>query len=237
MPRPVPPLPTRVPGVLTIGTDASSPGLFHFGDPGSPEFSGFDVELCRALAARLGLVPRFADCLWSRIFDELSGGTFDMVCTAATVTAARRKVVDFTVPYFDVEVAVVTRRNASLATLDDLRGQRIGVRVATTAEEAIREYLPCGHLHTYDHNVDAYHDLHAGKTDAVVDDFPIAQYFLQHQAEFKIIGLLPGSASQYAMMLAKGNHVLRVAVDRALNELSAEGFHARLYEEWFGEGS
>jgi len=227
------PVPTRIPGVLTIGTDASSPGLFHFGDPSSPEFSGFDMELCREIAQHLGLVPRFADCLWSKIFEELNRGTFDMVCTACTITAARRKVVDFSIPYFAVEVAVVARRDGAMANLDDLAGKRIGVRVRTTAEEAIRAFLNGGNLQTYDHNVAAYGDLRDGKTAAVVDDFPIAQHFVQQHPELKIIGTLPNSSSHYAIMFAKGNDALRVEVDRALTVLRSEGIHARLVKKWF----
>lgn len=230
------PFPTRVPGVLTIGADASAPGLFHFGDPGSPGFSGFDVELCKELARRMELIPCFADCLWSRAIGELNRGTFDVVCTAVTVTEARRKVVDFSVPYFDVEVAVVARRSGLIATLADLPGKRIGARVATTAEEAIRAFLKSGRVQRYDYNVDAYGDLSAGRTDAVADDFPIARYFVQQQPELSIIGMLPQSASQYAIMLAKGNETLRAEVDRAMTELGAEGFLAKLREKWFGGG-
>lgn len=225
---------TRVPGVLTIGTDASSPGLFHFGAPGSSEFSGFDVDLCMAIAGRLGLTPRFGECLWSAAFEELNRRTFDVVCTAATVTDARRKVVEFSVPYFDVEVAVVARQNGPVSTLDDLPGKRIGVRVATTAEEALRAYLKGGSVRMYDHNVDAYDDLNSSKTDALADDFPIAQYFVQQRPDLRVIGVLPGSSSQYAIMLAKGNQGLRAELDRVITGLRADGFLDRLREKWFG---
>ncbi|MBI1750080.1 MAG: amino acid ABC transporter substrate-binding protein [Acidobacteria bacterium] len=227
---------TILPGVLTIGTDTSSPGPFHHGDPGTPDFAGFDVDLCKAIAQRAGLVPQFVSCLWSTILGELNAGRFDMVCTAATITEARRKVVDFSLPYFDVEVSVVARRNSGVSSAEDLHGKRIGVRSSTTAEEALRAYLTGGEIRTYDYNDDAYRELSEGITDAVVDDVPIGQYFTGQLPELKLVGNLRGSSSQYAILFAKGSEALRSAVDRALAQIRAEGLHARLCEKWFGGG-
>lgn len=227
-------LKTRVAGELTIGTDASAPGPFHHGEPGSADFVGFDVDLCKAIASRLGLMPRFVGCLWSRVIRHLNENRFDMVCTAATVTEGRRKLVDFSVPYFEADLAVVVRRDSHLLSAGELPGKRIGVRVATTAEESVRARLADNEIRTYDYNEDAYRELRLGTTEAVIDDSPIARYFVAREAELRVAGSLPDSSFQYAIMFAKGDDALRRAVDKALAQIRAEGVYARVCAKWFG---
>jgi ABC-type amino acid transport substrate-binding protein len=124
--------------VLTVGVDESPPPPLCFGLPDGPDFRGFEVDLLRAIASKLGMTLRCRSALWSAAIAALESGRLDMLCTAATITPQRRQVVDFSDPYFDAELVLVVRRRSPILSMDDLAGQTIGVRVATVAEEFVR---------------------------------------------------------------------------------------------------
>lgn len=222
-------------GVLVIGVDASAPGPFHSGVPGTPYFKGFDVDLTSEIARLLGLVPQFCEFLWSSIFQAINRHHFDLVCTACTITEERKKLVDFSDPYFDTELALIARRSSNIHNLEEPRVQRIAVRIATVAEEAVRARVGTRTIRTYHFNEEVYGALAAGEVDAVVDDALIAAYFVQARREIGIVGPVPGTHLQYGLVLAKGNERLRFGVNRALATIKANGTYERIYSQWFGE--
>jgi polar amino acid transport system substrate-binding protein len=223
------------PGVLTIGVDASPPPPLNFGVPGAANFEGFEVDLTRALAERLGLGVTYVAPLWSRMLEDLREGRIDLVCTAATVTAERARIVDFSEPYLDTALGIVTRTGSRLRTAADLAGARVGARVATVAEEFARGGIEAAPVRTFDFNTDAYAALGAGEIDAVIDDVPIGTHFARSLPGLVAPAPIPGTESHYAFMFAKGNDRLREAVNRALRELREEGAWLRMRGTWFAD--
>ena len=220
-------------GVLSIGVDESPPPPFHMGDPASQTFEGFEVDLTNRIAAKLGLKPLYRSELWSKIFSDLREGRLDMICTAATVTEQRKQVIDFSTPYFDTSVAIAVRRADQARSVEDLRDRVIGVRIATTAEDVARQRIEAREFRTFDLNVDAYHALAEGALDAVIDDYHIARSFQFTIPEIKVAAEIPDTKCQYAMMFAKGNDELRIAVNAALNEMRRDGTYDTSYRKWF----
>ena len=216
---------------MTVGLDASPALPFHTGHPGE----GFEVDLLGAIAARLGFSVRYESALWTKILAQLRERKLDMVCTAATITEERRKIVDFSRPYFEFELAIVTAGNNAIRGLRDLDGRALGVRTATTAEQFLRSNVRAKSIRVFDMNVDAYHALLAGELDAVLDDEPIAKAFEKRLPGLKVIATIAGTKMQYGMVFAKGNDGLRLAVDDALSQLDRDGTYTRLYRKWFGE--
>jgi ABC-type amino acid transport substrate-binding protein len=92
---------------LLVGSDIPYTP-FEFGD--SPDYQGFDVDIVNAIAQDIGLKVRFADTSFDTIFSELAAGEFDMVASAATITPAREKLVDFSEPYFPANQSLVVKR-------------------------------------------------------------------------------------------------------------------------------
>lgn len=224
-----------VPGTLTVGVDASAPGALH-SDPAEAGFQGFEVDLMEAVAARLGLTYRYRGGLWAGLIDELRSGGLDAIVTAATVTEERRRTVDFSEPYFDYRLAIVARKGSGIRSPGDLAGRRLGARVATTAHEFVRRALDAGEVRAFHTNVEAYEAVRAGTLDAVVEDEPIAQWFVERDPLLELSSTIPGTDAQYAVMFRKGNDALRHAVNRALGELRAKGTYGQLYGKWFGAG-
>ncbi len=225
---------TLTEGTLIVGVDASAPGPFHCGEPEAPDFAGFDVDLIKVVAERLELTPKFKSSLWSTIFLDLRQGRFDVVCTAATITDERMKVVDFSSPYFDIELVVVVKKGSPLRAFGDLRNCSVGVRLATTAEEVTRRRSDAKLIRTYHFNEEAYKALQDGEIEAVIDDSPIARHFEKSNFDLIVAAAIDGTTSQYGIMFAKGNERLRQAINHTLEAIRADGTYAELCRRWFG---
>jgi len=220
------------PGMLTVGIDASPPPPLHMGEPGSLEFSGFEVDLVAGIASDLGLEVRYRSVLWSDMLAELEQGRLDVVCTAATISSDRAARVAFSAPYLDIQLAVVARPDGPIRTIDDLRGKHLGVRVATTAAEYAWRHARARRITVYDMNADVYAAVAARDVDAVVDDSPIASWFVRHVPDLAVTSLIPGTEAQYALMLARENVTVREAVDDALSRIRRNGQYKAMYLRW-----
>ena len=215
-----------------VGIDDSPPPPMELGEPGSAEFSGFEVDILEAVAERLGLTLRYRRAVWSQILDELDRGLIDVVCTAATYTPERARQFDYGRPYLDMALGVVVRDDAPDDV--DLSGSRFAVRSATTAEACIHERFAPSEVLTFEYNADTYEALRDRRADAVVDDSPIAAWFVGRglPASGTCTGS-PGTESHYAMMFAHGSP-LRAALDAEVERLDAAGTLGTWKRRWFG---
>ena len=222
------------PAVVTVGLDASPPFPLQSGHPGE----GFEVDLLRAVADRVGVELRYQSALWSSLVERLLDGRVDMICSAATITAERKRAVDFSAPYLEFELAVVVRAEAHPDPVSgELDGLAVGVRAATTAEQHVRAARAPRLVRTYDFNTDAYAALASGEVDAVVDDHLIARGFASSTPGLRVATTLDGTTSGYGIMFAKGRDALREAVDDALDRLRRDGTRDRLVRTWFIDGA
>jgi ABC-type amino acid transport substrate-binding protein len=166
---------------------------------------------------------------WSTILDELTAGTVDAVCSAATVTDERRRVVDFCTPHLRLTLAVVTRRGDPAGTA--IQGRRIGVRTGTTAEAWARAAEPRA-ISLSESNDALYAALATGGVEAVVDDSPIAAHFSHAVEGLQFAGALPNTDGAYGIMIRKGNVALLDTLNAALAALDADGTMERLRARW-----
>jgi ABC-type amino acid transport substrate-binding protein len=203
------------------------------GEPGEDDFRGYEVDILEAVAERLGLELRYRRAVWSQIVEELKGGLVDVICTAATYTPERASALDYGRPYLDMALAVVVREDDPAEGPDAGRGRRFAVRSATTAERHIRERLEPAAVQTFEYNAETYDALLDGRADALVDDSPIAAWFVAERDGLRLLGELPGTASHYAMVFAKDSP-LRAPLDAELERLESEGRLAEWRRRWFG---
>ncbi len=223
------------PGVLTVGIDASPPAPLHMGEPDSPGFSGFEVDLMAAIAADLGVSVRHRSVLWRDMLEELENGRIDVVCTAATVSADRAERVAFSAPYLDIQLAIVAHPDAPIRSIDDLKGANVGVRIATTAAEYVWRHARPRSITLFDMNDDVYAAVAGRNVDAAIDDSPIASWFVRNRPDLALVSLIPGTEAQYALMVARNHIALRTALDAALSRIRQDGQYAAIHRHWFGE--
>jgi ABC-type amino acid transport substrate-binding protein len=218
---------------LRVGVDHSPPPPLNFGLPGSQDFKGFEVDLTSALAARLHVRVEFRSALWRILLNELGQGALDMVCTAVTVTPARRELLDFSDPYLDTQLAIVARADRPVRNVEDLAALVTAVRVVTVAEDHVRLRVPAARLRAFDLNTEVYGAVSAGHVDAALDDLPIATYFVRQFPGLAEPVPIPGTDAQYAYAFAKGSEELRKAVNDGLRGLKNDGTRRTLRDKWW----
>jgi ABC-type amino acid transport substrate-binding protein len=220
-----------VKGAIIVGVDESPPPPLCVGLPGSPDFRGFEVELVEDLARRLGVCLRWRSAYWRVALDALASGELDAICSAATITPDRCAVVDFSAPYLECALTVVTR-DVVVADVRALDGLRVGVRVATEAEAFAGGHGQPSAIETFDLNEAAYQALAVGELDAVVDDLAIATYFARRRCGFRVSPPLAGTRGHYGLVMAKDREELCAAVNRGLDALRHDGTLETLRSRW-----
>jgi len=213
---------------LRVGVDAAPPAPMCCGLPGEPGFEGFEVDLLRALARHLQRPLIFEASLWATLLERLQARRIDVICTAATITPERERQFLFSEPYLRTRLAVVSRRDVPIRTLEEFRG-RVGVRESTPAEAyAVGFGLQPTRFHF---NTEVYRALFSGSLDVVVDDFPIGAWFSRQSGGLQV-SPLDGTDVRYATVMRRDDSALKTALDGAILATLADGSYASAYARW-----
>nr|WP_228808806.1 ABC transporter substrate-binding protein/permease [Nocardia otitidiscaviarum] len=218
------------PGKLSVGTLSDAPPSICVNSQGA--FTGFDNELLRAVAAKLGLQIEFTGTEFAGLLAQVANGRFDVGSSNITTTDARRQLVGFTNGYDFGYFSLVVPSNSAIGSFTDLNsGTRVGVVQGTVQDEYVVNELHLDPVKFPDYNT-AYANLKSGQIDAWVA--PSAQ---------AVGAIKPGDATTIAQntfslnnfaawAVRKDNQPLIDALNAGLDAVIADGTYARLYEDW-----
>ncbi len=198
---------------------------------------GYDVEVSRAIAEKLGVEPEYVESDWDSLFAGLDAGRFDMVCNGVEVTDERALTYDFTTPYGYIHTALAVRKdNDEIKTFEDLKGKTTANSLASTYMELAESYgATVQGIDTLEETIQL---LAAGRIDATLNaDVSYYDYLNVHpDTDFKIVAQTE-DASHVAIPLRKGDNsaTLLEAVNNAIDELRADGTLKELSEKYFGQ--
>ncbi|MFE9612337.1 ABC transporter substrate-binding protein [Streptomyces sp. NPDC006012] len=199
---------------------------------------GFDVSLIDLVAKKLGVTQQIFDTPFENFKTGafLNSGQCDLAAAGMTITAERRKNVDFSTPYFDATQAVLVDRKSGLTSLADVKakGAKLGTQAQTSGEDYAKGkgFDPV----SFDSSDAVLSGLRTGQVQAVVIDYPVVQGWLKDKANadaFRTVDNLD-TGEQYGFALKKGNTKLLAAVDKAIADAKADGTYRKLYEQWIG---
>lgn len=221
--------------VLRVGTEPSF-APFEFQKEGSKEFTGFDIDLVRAVGKQMGYKVEVQNMGFDALIPALSAGNIDVAIAGMSITDERKKVVEFSDPYYTSGLIImVNKDNNDIKTLKDLEGKRIACQIGTTGEKKSRS-IPGAQVTAFNTQSEASMELKNGGADAVINDAPVVAYYLKQGGSnyAKTVGEKM-EAEDYGMAVRKDNAKLAADINKAMAELKKNGEFDKIYKTWFGD--
>jgi polar amino acid transport system substrate-binding protein len=218
-------------GSLRVAVDV---GFRPFVDQQGGELVGYDVDLARAVAGRLGLRAEFIPVGFDALYSALVSGQADMIASALPYAPEEGERARFSSFYFDAGQVLLVPEGSSIAGAADLAGRRVGVALGSDADALARRLAQStvGLVvrPTYDEPGQAIADLRAGRLDAVICDNVSALGAIQPGAGLRIAAAL--SSQPYVLAVPASAFQLQAEVNRALDDLRAAGLFEELNSRW-----
>lgn len=222
-------------GELRVGLEAGYMP-FEMMDKGG-QMIGFDIDLARLMARKLGVQLKIVNQSWDGIIPALLTGKFDVLMGGMTITAERAQRVDFCDPYLTIGQTVLLRRQLAdrIKSHKDLDAPEFTVlsKVGTTGEIATRKTFRRAQIRTFEHEAEAVIEVRNGRADAFVYDLPfnavIAAQYPQNVTHLKE----PFTREDLGWAVRKNDPALRAWLNQFLAGLKADGTYPALYRKWF----
>ena len=221
-------------GKLVVALEGAwQPWSYH---DSSDTLVGYDVEVSRAIAEKLGVEPEYVESDWDSLFAGLDAGRYDMVCNGVEVTEERAKTYAFTTPYGYIHTALAVRKdNEDIHSFEDLKGKTTANSLASTYMELAERYgATVQGIDTLEETIQL---LTAGRIDATLNaDVSFYDYLNVHpDADFKLVAQT-AEASHVAIPVLKSEDTAYLdALNTAIEELRADGTLKTLSEKYFGQ--
>ena len=221
-------------GKLVIALEGAwQPWSFH---DESDTLVGYDVEVSRAIAEKLGVEPEYVESDWDSLFAGLDAGRYDLVCNGVEVTEERAKTYNFTTPYGYIHTALAVRKdNEDIKSFEDLAGKTTANSLASTYMELAESYgATVQGIDTLEETIQL---LTAGRIDATLNaNVSFYDYLNVHpDADFKLVAQTE-DASHVAIPIVKSEDSSFLdALNSAIDELRADGTLKELGEKYFGQ--
>lgn len=220
-------------GVLRVGFEGTYPPFNYQGD--GDDFIGFDVDISKEVAKRLGVEVEFLTSKWAGLIGGLNADKFDVIIAQMTVTEERMESVDFTDPYVVTGAVIVTHNDTDdIKTLDDLDGKKLGAAAGTSFADLAAQ-AEGADVNLYEGGFSTYvNDVVNKRLDALVNDSLVMGYNIAESGlPIKVTSELL-SRDENAMAVKKGNEDFVEKMNEILGEMKEDGTYDELYMKWFG---
>jgi polar amino acid transport system substrate-binding protein len=221
-------------GELSIALSGAYPPFSLINDKN--EVVGFDVAIGTEIAKRLGVKPKIVTTAWDGILAGLIAGKYDTIIGSMSITPKRQEVVDFVGPYYSAGRMIFVPKDSGAKALDDLKGKTIGVTLGETHEKWANEKGGWT-VKTYKGLPELLLELQNGRLDAIViDSIPGQVAIRKSDAPIKAMELpgLEGGNVGVGIAIRKDNPDLAAAMQKALDDMMADGTYEKIAVEWVG---
>jgi ABC-type amino acid transport substrate-binding protein len=220
-------------GEITIGVKFDVPP-FGFENPQTNEVEGFDVDLGRAVAEKLGVEPKFIEAISDNRIPFLQDGTTDLILSTMTINAERVMEIDFSDPYYVARGRILTKTDSPIKGLEDLAGKRVCTALGSTYEETIREQAPKADLKLVDSYSECLELIQNGAVDAVSTDDVILTGMIIQDDTLHLVGD-ELTVEPYGAGIKKGDKQMVDFVNGVFEEYKQDGRWKETYEKWVGQ--
>lgn len=219
--------------VGVLGTDEPN----SFIDPKTREIVGYEVDLAKAIAEKLGVKLRLKQLAVAARIPELQQGQVDLLAASLTHNKEREAVIDFSLTTFVTGQKVLVRKDSGIQSLEQLQGRKVVTIKGGTQEPNIRKAVPSVEVVTFDTGPQAFQALQQGKGVAFVnDEVSLLDQFAKLGAGAADYRILPVNLSvePLALGIRKGEKAFKTQVDTVLRDLEKSGAAQQLFVKWYG---
>lgn len=215
---------------LVIGTNA---GFKPFEYQENGNVVGFDIDMSREIAKKLGKELKVSDMSFDGLLPALESRQIDMAVAGMSVTPEREKNALFSAPYFSAAQKIIVRKGSRIRNKFQLAGEHIGVQLGTTGDNVARG-ISGSKISQFPNAPSVLQELSSGGIEAVIlDEAPASQYVVNFP-DLEILSS-PLTSENYAIAMKKGNEELKNKVDEEIKQMKKDGRYKNLVIKYFGE--
>lgn len=221
---------------IVVGLDDNFPPM-GFRDEKS-QIVGFDIDMAREASNRMGLQVEFKPIDWNSKEAELGSKRVDALWNGLTITEERKKKISFTSPYMENHQIIVVTSKSGIKDKAGLAGKVIGAQEGSSAIDAIEKDAATRksfkELKTFADNVTALMDLSIGRLDAVVVDEVVGRYYTSKKPGEYVVLTENFGTEDYGVGVRKDDAELLARLQKALDDMKADGTSSAIAQKWFG---
>ncbi|MDG0876135.1 transporter substrate-binding domain-containing protein [Paenibacillus thiaminolyticus] len=202
------------------------------------EVDGFDADVAKEVAKRLGVEVEFITGEFSGLIEGLQKNKYDALVSQVTITEDRKKMMDFSTPYVKNAVNVIVKSdNETIQKIEDFKDKKIGVGLGTNDEKYLRDVampkVGKFEIATYNDVITSLKDLDVGRIDATINNvFALKPLIEKNQFKVKAVGE-PIKEDFAGIAIRQNNPELLDAINKALAEMKSDGTFTEIFHKWF----
>lgn len=220
-------------GVIKIATEGiHKPYSYH---DEKDELTGYDVEIARAVAEKIGVKAEFVEAPWDSLLAGLSAGKSDAVFNQVSITEPRKKVYDFSTPYTLAHGAIVVHKDdESIKSISDIKGKSAASETSSNWTQILIDNG--ANIQNANSFIQAAELVIAKRAQMLMNDDVTFYDFIKNKPTAPLkIAIIQEQATPAAAALLKGNAELLAAINSALDELFKDGTIAKISQKYFGK--
>ncbi len=223
--------------VIVIATDATWPPMEYVN--ADKQIVGYAVDYMKAAAELGGYTIVLKNVAWDGIFAGLGTGKYDAICSSVSITDARKKVMDFSTPYFKVRQALIVQKSLNVKSLEEMKKKKVGSQISTTGTFTVKA-TPGVISKTYDEVGLAIEDLFNGRIDGVVCDDPVAANYAmaneKYKEALKIAAVIESNEVEYyGVAVKRGNKKILDLINKGIKAVKDKKIDLELQKKWIGQ--
>lgn len=204
------------------------------------EVVGFDIDVMKALAKKIGIEVKFVPTPFEGFFNFLAQGDRDLLISAITITDERKKSVAFSEPYFAAtQTIALPASDTKVSKMTDLKELAVGTQSATSGDELVQQVLGknSAKIKRFESTPLALKELESGGVDAVVADEPVVKNYIANNPQSKLRTVTDDSfpKEDYGIAVRKDDPELLAKINKGLADMKADGSFAAISAQYFGK--
>lgn len=222
---------------LVVGLDDQFPPMGFRNEKN--EIIGFDIDMAKEAAKRMGVEMEFKAIDWGSKEAELKSGRVDMLWNGLTMLEERKKNILFSKPYMANKQIIIVKKGSTIATKADMKGKIVAVQDDSSAVTALKKEQSVTdtfkELKKYPDLISAFLDLESGRNDVIIADQVLARYYIsKNPGKYEVLQDTDFGTEKFAVGMKLDAKDLQTKLDKALDEMKADGTAAKISNQWFG---